>query len=57
MRKGISLDLDGINVVSFETSPEVQARGVLLATRHTGDPCCVNTECVTRIECSSARCP
>lgn len=56
MRKGISLNLDGINVVSFATTPpEVQATGVL-ATRHTGDPCCDGSMCVTLIQCSSNRC-
>lgn len=55
MRKGISLNLDGINVVSFETTTEAQATGVL-ATRNTGDPCCDGSMCVTYIQCSSNRC-
>lgn len=57
MRTGITLDLDSINVTSFETSPgEGRANGALLATRHTGGACCDNTVCLTRIECSTERC-
>lgn len=57
MNKRVTLDLGSINVASFETGRENgTAKEGLFATKHTDDGCCVDTICVTRIECSSSRC-
>ena len=60
MHERIRLDLDAIDVASFETAPnvlEVKGAGLAAATRNTLDICCNGTVCVTRIECSSGTCP
>ena len=57
MPKKITLNLESIQVSSFATSASHQGvNAAHLATKHTGSPCCQDTVCVTRIECSSNFC-
>ena len=59
MNKKITLDLNSINVVSFDTATDIRiVKGAdFAATAGTGGFCCVDTECVTKIECSTNTCP
>lgn len=58
MSNRIRLDVSSISVASFEPGPERRKGHAeeYMATRHTFDPCCKETVCVTLIECSSNRC-